>query len=556
MTQNIITDIDYGIAIDTNAIIRYIDQHSNREPFIIVLFFGQSVGKSTLIQEISGVQQEIGNIYHQRTTGEIITYGGHISDIYHRLNYLNNENIDDDLHVYFIEAEAINSSCPNEIIVEFLLPFCSLCTKFVNCIDKNPISGNAQIISLINKHLISRYNNREENQFFLRKLITFVRDIPETEDDIMTYNDLLQTIFRRFANSDIVHEFRDQGIVPDVSFGGKFNQRHSNKFLVPFVQKLFTNIDRNLIFESTEDFAAHIQALNYQGNFYIKFVNPIGTCDILEREVNQILNEFKELVNQQNIGEEQFIVIKNQKMQRFDRVQNENHIHSLKARTSRTKLDIEMDKIFHEKILKIELINSILQQIANSKFYVNLSAQVQREMQNAADYIFDTIKSRTDSISNYQQLLNQYVENRRNHCLQLINEIGDEEKIKIQNDINSVFDYLLTYHSYANIRQNWIFSSIARYFHDAPDPNPSIRKVQIRKIRCIEHTYLKRLQSIHVGNRDYLLLLRNIPNERKYFDIIASLQRINISETVIKSIINSPNPYQLIHSDIFRFICL
>lgn len=546
MKQNIVhMRGDQIIYIKANDIKEFIEAHSRQEKFALILFIGQSVGKSTLIQELSGVEQEIGDIYHSKTTGAVITYAGKVSEIYNRLKAQSQKVLHPNLNIYFIETEAIYGSCPNEIVTKIMLPFCHLSGRIITCIDKNEITSNAQFLSLLNKHLFLRYYKREENQYFVRKLTLFIRDIPNNDDENVSYEESATNLMNAFCRSDLIKTYEREGFIPNVVFGGKFtDNHHRNKNLIVLFNDIISNIDQNVIFNSPKDLSAHINCLEQSNEFFIKFCG-LNQSKVLTEAAETIALEFtRSLSESPNL--KTFQELQNHRdeaIREFNEVAEQNGIHPLKTSIPRRILSNKINQTYTEYMNMNNLIDIIHRSIHIQGFFDHLSTFVQQNAQNTANNIFSTINSKTCSFSEYRASIDDEINNARNQCIQMINNLNNEEKTIIANDINSIFNFLSQYPTFTLIREHGVISSIVRYFKDAPDTNPVRIIPDVRRVECFMNTYSKKYQSINIMNRNYLILLRNHPKERKYFDIVNNLRQNNIPDDIINYIISQENPY-------------
>ncbi|KAK8892381.1 hypothetical protein M9Y10_029607 [Tritrichomonas musculus] len=274
--------VQLPILIDT------LNDITNGEPFVIIIFIGKSgIGKSFLSQKISGVKHELNNDPISRTTiGAYISYCGRMDDVIYRLHLEMSEvNLADNVHVFSIDPESINSFAESSQNINFLFPLISISSVMVYSTNEPAITVQSNLLKTI--------------QFFARDTSLIIRIYNFSKYETLNETNYRNQVMLTALYSKLIEDNVEFVMIPDAPAEAKLKIRKMTKKILfkEIVKKSTTKI-----WKSTLELSNYFQELTSvcQSNFFCNSFNGSSpgkylSDDLLEELRNYLRMKKKEI---------------------------------------------------------------------------------------------------------------------------------------------------------------------------------------------------------------------------------------------------------------------
>lgn len=475
--------------LEEKKIYNYIMQHSTSSEFIVIHLIGPSqIGKSTLLQILSGVEHKIGNKLRSQTKGATIVYGGKIEDIYKRMGLKipkdNFRNVD----VFFCDTEGIYDETEKGSIASLLIPLLIISTKNVVLSTVSPSSSLSNFLSIC-KSFINISDDYNTEDPFKNKLIVRFKDFPDEVGE--NSNKIIEENLKLLEKeSEVVEHFHKESIYPIFVPGGPWNYEkkchyeHFNKY---FLDKLFAPQENMRIYSNPKKFiddANFICKIGKTNNSRILMLFKEKNvaervldffCIELENDINNFFNDL--MLKMRYFDEEIDLYFQKNVLVKLTNVVERNSISSDyfdKYLKMEEKYFSKKEKELKKAVSRYEKYINAIEEAQNNKTRIceelkYLSESIADNGISAAETIFYNTRNHLTKIDEYEDKIKSAINLKKPLSIQQLRDSHipiTEITEFIRSDIDQIFDILMKFRDFAFYRQHGLISRILSFLFD------------------------------------------------------------------------------------------
>lgn len=536
---------NFSYELRPNNILEYIAKHVKHEEFVVITFLGKSqVGKSHLIQNLTGIKHNVGEYISPETAGASIAYGGTIEEVYKRMGI--EETLDipyKDREVFFCDTEGVYNESSKGSIAALIMPLIILSSKIVAVLPPRPDSAITTFLSICKSFLKVTDDNIVDP--FENKLIVRCVDYPfavmNPKTDVEKYTNKMQN------ESQMICDFKDQSIYPICVPGGPWDpqkQCHLKEFTKNLLDKMFDNQDNMIVYSNPQKFVNDVETVNK---------SPISDCanimtmfkekNLAEKLLDYVTIQIEDKINNFFCRFVDNMEIDEQECEKFfeETVRkpliNISEKNKIKKKYLDHYLDLEI-KFFNQKkrqlLIRISKFRRYSRQIESAKSLKQklcdglqlISDNVKDHSQNAADYIFYNVDNHFTKIEKYEHTIINYINKQREICMKDLGDLhfSDEDIVsEIQSDIAKVFDKLLEFKSFTFYREHGVISKILKFFFDKVEEKAEADEIAPNVWGIINKKKNKYCR-IHIESRNYFQKFDRVLNSIVEKEILSNLK--------------------------------